>query len=38
MDMDTWQDIKDTLKLTEPMIAHREEGSSHGPGARGWYS
>ena len=38
MDMETWQDIVDTLGLTEPMIAHRQEGAQRGPGARGWYS
>ncbi|KAM0252612.1 hypothetical protein ACHAP5_000902 [Fusarium lateritium] len=38
MDMETWQDITDTFGLTEPMIAHRREATSSGPGARGWYS
>ena len=39
MDMKTWQDIIDTLGLTEPMIEHRREETAHqGPGARGWYS
>ncbi|KAF4994344.1 hypothetical protein FGRMN_5852 [Fusarium graminum] len=38
MDMETWQDIIDTFGLTEPMIAHRKEATSSGPGARGWYS
>ncbi|CAJ0547838.1 Ff.00g045920.m01.CDS01 [Fusarium sp. VM40] len=38
MDMETWQDIVDTFGLKEPMIAHRREATSSGPGARGWYS
>ncbi|KAF4124700.1 Pfam:Nse4 [Geosmithia morbida] len=40
MDMDTWQDIIDTFDLAdeEPMIEHRREAKSDGPGARGWYS
>jgi hypothetical protein len=38
MDMEIWQDIIDTFGLTEPMIAHRREATSSGPGARGWYS
>ncbi|KAL7923370.1 Nse4 C-terminal domain-containing protein [Trichoderma austrokoningii] len=37
MDMETWQDIIDTLGLEEPMIEHRQELSATGPGARGWY-
>lgn len=37
MDMETWQDIIDTLGLEEPMIEHRRELSATGPGARGWY-
>ncbi|KAL6902862.1 Nse4 C-terminal domain-containing protein [Trichoderma evansii] len=37
MDMETWQDIIDTLGLKEPMIEHRQELSATGPGARGWY-
>ncbi|KAF5710664.1 ferric reductase [Fusarium mundagurra] len=38
MDMETWQDIIDTFDLKEPMIAHRKEVTTSGPGARGWYS
>lgn len=38
MDMETWQDIIDTLGLSEPMIEHRREAAEGGPGARGWYS
>ncbi|KAF5019688.1 hypothetical protein F66182_8285 [Fusarium sp. NRRL 66182] len=38
MDMETWRDIIDTFGLKEPMIAHRKEATSSGPGARGWYS
>ncbi|KAL7947167.1 Nse4 C-terminal domain-containing protein [Trichoderma barbatum] len=37
MDMETWQDIIDTMGLTEPMIEHRRELTVSGPGARGWY-
>ncbi|KAL7898359.1 Nse4 C-terminal domain-containing protein [Trichoderma sp. SZMC 28014] len=37
MDMETWQDIIDTLGLKEPMIQHRQDLSATGPGARGWY-
>ncbi|KAM0513012.1 hypothetical protein ACHAPE_008217 [Trichoderma viride] len=37
IDMETWQDIVDTLGLEEPMIEHRQELSATGPGARGWY-
>ncbi|OTA02963.1 Nse4 nuclear protein [Trichoderma parareesei] len=37
MDMETWQDIIDTLGLKEPMIEHRRELAVSGPGARGWY-
>ncbi|KAF4442420.1 ferric reductase [Fusarium acutatum] len=38
MDMEIWQDIIDTFDLKEPMIAHRKEVTTSGPGARGWYS
>ncbi|WYZ39107.1 hypothetical protein EsH8_III_001021 [Colletotrichum jinshuiense] len=38
MDMQTWQDIIDTFNIKEPMITHRNESASQGPGARGWYS
>lgn len=38
MDMQTWQDIIDTFGLKEPMITHRNDVTSSGPGARGWYS
>ncbi|KAG7411953.1 Non-structural maintenance of chromosome element 4 [Fusarium oxysporum f. sp. rapae] len=38
MDMETWQDIIDTFDLKEPMIVHRKEVTTSGPGARGWYS
>ncbi|KAL7913545.1 Nse4 C-terminal domain-containing protein [Trichoderma velutinum] len=37
MDMETWQDIIDTMGITEPMIEHRRELTVSGPGARGWY-
>ncbi|KAL6853287.1 Nse4 C-terminal domain-containing protein [Trichoderma novae-zelandiae] len=37
MDMETWQDIIDTMGLKEPMIEHRREMAVSGPGARGWY-
>ncbi|PHH76541.1 hypothetical protein CDD80_1447 [Ophiocordyceps camponoti-rufipedis] len=38
MDMQTWRDIIQAFNLTEPMIQHRQEVTSSGPGARGWYS
>jgi non-structural maintenance of chromosomes element 4 len=38
MDMETWQAIIDAFGIKESMINHREEASTHGPGARGWYS
>ncbi|KAH7316522.1 Nse4 C-terminal-domain-containing protein [Stachybotrys elegans] len=38
MDMATWRDIVETFDLKEPMIEHRKESTSSGPGARGWYS
>ncbi|KAL7931099.1 Nse4 C-terminal domain-containing protein [Trichoderma chlorosporum] len=37
MDMETWQDIIDTMGIKEPMIEHRRELAVSGPGARGWY-
>ncbi|RDA84909.1 hypothetical protein CP532_0449 [Ophiocordyceps camponoti-leonardi (nom. inval.)] len=38
MDMKTWREIVRALNLTEPMIEHRREAASAGPGARSWYS
>ncbi|TDZ15430.1 Non-structural maintenance of chromosome element 4 [Colletotrichum orbiculare MAFF 240422] len=38
MDMKTWQDIIDAFDIQEPMIKHRKEAATQGPGARGWYS
>ena len=38
IDMDTWRDIIETFNIREPMIPHREEESTQGPGARSWYS
>ncbi|KAH6894173.1 Nse4 C-terminal-domain-containing protein [Thelonectria olida] len=38
MDMKTWRDIIDTFEIKEPMIPHRKEATTSGPGARGWYS
>ncbi|KAJ3498875.1 hypothetical protein NLG97_g777 [Lecanicillium saksenae] len=38
IDMKSWQDIIETLKIKEPMIKHRQEAVNSGPGARGWYS
>ncbi|KAI0402469.1 Nse4 C-terminal-domain-containing protein [Xylaria palmicola] len=38
IDMQMWRDIIDAFNITEPMIEHRKEQSTQGPGARGWYS
>ena len=38
IDFATWRDLIDAFQITEPMIPHREEEESNGPGARGWYS
>ncbi|VUC33134.1 unnamed protein product [Clonostachys rosea] len=38
MDMATWEDIVETLELTEPLIKHRAESTLDNPGAKGWYS
>ncbi|RCI16495.1 hypothetical protein L249_2865 [Ophiocordyceps polyrhachis-furcata BCC 54312] len=38
MDIKTWREIVRALNLTEPMIEHRREAASAGPGARSWYS
>ncbi|KAI0395566.1 hypothetical protein F5Y17DRAFT_456808 [Xylariaceae sp. FL0594] len=38
IDMALWQDIIDAFDITEPIIEHRKEQSTQGPGARGWYS
>ncbi|PFH58157.1 hypothetical protein XA68_14099 [Ophiocordyceps unilateralis] len=38
MDMRTWRETVQTFNMTEPMIEHRREASSSGPGARSWYS
>ncbi|KAF4343880.1 non-structural maintenance of chromosome element 4 [Fusarium beomiforme] len=34
MDMETWQDIINTFGLEEPMITHRKDVATSGPGAR----
>ena len=38
IDYETWRDVIDAFHITRPMIPHREEEDSSGPGARGWYS
>lgn len=38
MDVETWEDIIKTFNIREPMIKHRKETATQGPGARGWYS
>ncbi|KAK5662883.1 hypothetical protein OQA88_6294 [Cercophora sp. LCS_1] len=38
IDMDTWRDLIKTFDIREPMIPHREEEQTGGPGARGWYN
>ncbi|TGJ87881.1 hypothetical protein E0Z10_g888 [Xylaria hypoxylon] len=38
IDMHMWRDIIDAFDITEPIIEHRKEQSTQGPGARGWYS
>ncbi|KAH6697456.1 Nse4 C-terminal-domain-containing protein [Plectosphaerella plurivora] len=38
MDMKTWQEVITAFDIREPMIPHRKERSTQGPGARGWYS
>ncbi|KAI1259866.1 Nse4 C-terminal-domain-containing protein [Xylariaceae sp. FL1019] len=38
IDMKSWKDIINTFEITEPIIEHRREEKSQGPGARSWYS
>ncbi|KAI1154054.1 hypothetical protein F4825DRAFT_412892 [Nemania diffusa] len=38
IDMHMWRDIIDAFNITEPIIEHRKEQSTQGPGARSWYS
>ncbi|KAI3335418.1 Nse4 C-terminal-domain-containing protein [Ustulina deusta] len=38
IDMHMWRDIIDAFDITEPIIEHRKEQSTQGPGARSWYS
>lgn len=38
IDMNMWRDIIKAFNITEPIIEHRKEQSTQGPGARGWYS
>ncbi|KAI0101336.1 hypothetical protein GGR51DRAFT_563514 [Nemania sp. FL0031] len=38
IDMQMWRDIIDAFHITEPIIEHRKEQSTQGPGARSWYS
>ncbi|GAP90182.1 putative non-structural maintenance of chromosome element 4 [Rosellinia necatrix] len=38
IDMQMWRDIIDAFDITEPIIEHRKEQSTQGPGARSWYS
>lgn len=38
IDMPTWREVVNAFKIRTPMIPHREEQKSAGPGARGWYS
>ncbi|KAI1270992.1 hypothetical protein F5Y07DRAFT_45059 [Xylaria sp. FL0933] len=38
IDMQMWREIIDAFDITEPIIEHRKEQSTKGPGARSWYS
>ncbi|KAK3935615.1 Nse4 C-terminal-domain-containing protein [Diplogelasinospora grovesii] len=38
IDMEMWKDIIDAFGIKEPMIPHRKEEATQGPGARAWYS
>ncbi|KAI0143784.1 Nse4 C-terminal-domain-containing protein [Xylariaceae sp. FL1272] len=38
IDMKSWKDIINTFEITHPIIEHRREEKSQGPGARSWYS
>ncbi|KAI0467468.1 hypothetical protein F4859DRAFT_245663 [Xylaria cf. heliscus] len=38
IDMPMWRDIIEAFNITEPIIEHRKEQSTQGPGARSWYS
>lgn len=38
IDMPIWKELIETYSIKEPMIEHRKEASTQGPGARGWYS
>lgn len=38
IDMPTWRVAIDAFNIKEPMIPHRKEQVSTGPGAKGWYS
>ncbi|KAK1750282.1 Non-structural maintenance of chromosomes element 4 A [Echria macrotheca] len=38
IDMEIWKDVIDAFNIKEPMIPHRQEEATGGPGARGWYS
>lgn len=38
IDMPTWRDLIQAFNIKEPMIEHRQESQTQGPGARGWYS
>lgn len=38
IDMPTWRAVIDTFNITTPMIPHRKEVVTAGPGARGWYT
>ncbi|RYC65694.1 hypothetical protein CHU98_g495 [Xylaria longipes] len=38
IDMQMWRDIIEAFNITEPIIEHRKEQSTQGPGARSWYS
>lgn len=38
IDMPIWRELIKTYNIKEPMIEHRKEIETRGPGARGWYS
>lgn len=38
IDMPVWKDLIETYNIKQPMIEHRTEIQTQGPGARGWYS
>jgi non-structural maintenance of chromosomes element 4 len=38
IDMPTWREVIEVFDIKEPLIPHRQEQQTGGPGAKGWYS